>query len=128
MKERKILIVDDEAQILDMLERAFAEKGYGVVTASSGEEAKQIFEREKPLVAFLDLNMPGMNGIELCRWIKSEHPITIINALTGYGTLFELFDCREAGFEDYLLKPANLSLLFGVAEEAFKKIDRWFKK
>ncbi|MCK4515648.1 MAG: response regulator, partial [Spirochaetaceae bacterium] len=67
MNERKILIVDDEAQILDMLERAFSEKGYGVVTASSGEEAKQIFEKEKPLVAFLDLNMPGMNGIELCR-------------------------------------------------------------
>ena len=127
MKERKILIVDDDTQILGMLEKAFSGKGYSVVTASSGEEAKKIFEKEKPRVAFLDLNMPGMNGIELCRWIKSEQPITIIHALTGYGKIFELFDCREAGFEDYFLKPVDLSLLFGVAEEAFKKIDRWFK-
>lgn len=52
--------------------------------------------------------------------------MTIIHALTGYGKIFELFECREAGFEDYFLKPVNLSLLFDVAEGAFKKIDRWF--
>jgi DNA-binding response OmpR family regulator len=128
MNERKILIVDDEVQILEMLDKAFSGKGYSVYTASDGGEAKILFEKERPLVAFLDLNMPEITGVELCRWMKSENPVTIIHAITGYGRLFELFDCRDAGFEDYFLKPANLSLLFASVEWAFRKIDRWFEK
>ncbi len=128
MKEQTVLFVDDEKQIVDMLETAFSRKGYAVRTASGAEEAKKILVAEKILVAFLDLNMPGMNGIELCKWIKAEYPITICYAVTGYGRLYELFDCREAGFEDYFLKPANLAQLFHAAEYAFEKIDRWFDK
>jgi DNA-binding response OmpR family regulator len=126
--ERKVLFVDDEKQILDLLEKAFTKKGYAVRRAANADDAKKILEAEKINVVFLDLNMPGTNGVELCRWIKAENPVAIPHAVTGYGRLFELFDCREAGFEDYFLKPVNLSLLFSAAESAFERIDRWFDK
>ncbi len=126
MIERKVLFVDDEEQILNMLEKAFARKGYSVSIANNAEKAKNILGSEKINVVFLDLNMPGMNGVELCHWIKAENPVAIPYAVTGYGRLFELFDCREAGFEDYFLKPVNLSLLFQAAESAYERIDRWF--
>lgn len=128
MKERKVLFVDDEKQILNMMETAFSKKGFVVQTAVSAEEAKNVLSTSKINVAFLDLNMPGMNGVELCRWMKDENPISIVHAVTGYGRLYELFDCRAAGFEDYFLKPVNLSQLYNAADVAFEKLERWFDK
>jgi CheY-like chemotaxis protein len=74
---------------------------------------------------FLDLNLPNMNGIELCRQIKHDKPMAIVYALTGYASMFELADCREAGFDDYFTKPANMSALLKAAEDGFEKIKRW---
>jgi len=76
---------------------------------------------------FLDLKMPGMNGVELCRTIKHNMPMSIIFAITGYASMFQLADCRDAGFEDYFKKPVTIKTLIEVVEEAFKKIDRWKK-
>jgi CheY-like chemotaxis protein len=69
--------------------------------------------------------MPGMNGIQLCKEIRKINPMSIIHAVTGYASLFELTDCREAGFDDYYTKPVKLELLYRAAEEAFNKIERW---
>jgi len=77
---------------------------------------------------FLDLNMPGMNGVTLCERIRKDTPLAIIHAVTGYASLFELSDCREAGFDDYFYKPVKLSLLLKAAEDAFNKLDRWKKR
>jgi len=79
-------------------------------------------------VFFLDLNLPGMDGVALCRQIRKGWPMTICFAVTGYSSLFELSDCLEAGFEDYFTKPASLSDLLAAAEHAFKKIARWKKR
>lgn len=77
---------------------------------------------------FLDLNMPGMNGIELCKKIKTNMPMSIIFAITGYASIFELAECREAGFDDYFKKPVNIKILTKIADDAFHKIERWKKK
>jgi CheY-like chemotaxis protein len=87
----------------------------------------EILKNEKIYVMFFDLNMPGMNGLELCRRVKQEMPMAIVYAVTGYASLFELSDCREAGFEDYFRKPVNMKLLLKTAESAFEKINRWIK-
>ena len=128
MSEKRILVVDDEKQIRDMYSQAFTRAGYEVTTAESAEEALEIFKREQFWVLFLDLNLPGMNGVDLCREIRKQYPMSIAYAVTGYASLFELSDCRDAGFEDYFTKPASLSDLLEAAEHAFKKLARWKKR
>jgi CheY-like chemotaxis protein len=128
MNENRMLVVDDEKQIRDMYSQAFARAGYEVTTAESAEEALEIIKKEPYWVLFLDLNLPGMNGVELCRTIRKQYPLAIAYAVTGYASLFELSDCREAGFEDYFTKPASLSDLLEAAEHAFKKLARWKKR
>lgn len=127
MKQRKVLIVDDEVAILHLFKIAFSKAGYEVITAESGKLALELLENEEIQVMFIDLNMPEMNGMELCTKIKKNIPITVIYAMTGYASLFELADCRDAGFDDYFKKPINLKVLLESTEDAFKKIDRWKK-
>ncbi len=124
---KKILVVDDEEAVLRLFKMAFAKAGYEPVTASSGEEALEILKEEKILVIFSDLNLPGIDGLELCKEIKKNIPMAIIYAITGYASLFQLSDCRDAGFDDYYKKPVRLPVLLEAAEDAFKKIERWRK-
>ena len=126
--EKRILVVDDEEAIRGMMEQAFTRSGYEVRLAESAEEALDILGKENIHVMFLDLNMPGMNGVELCRKIRKDRPMAIINAVTGYTSLFELADCREAGFDDYFTKPVELDMLFKAAQDAFDKMARWKRK
>ena len=125
MEEKKILVVDDEQMICDLYAAAFTRAGYTVRTAASAEEALEIQKTDKYWVMFLDLNLPGMSGIDLCRKIRQDYPMIIAYAVTGYTSLFHLNECREAGFEDYFSKPVNMKDLLEAAEIAFKKIDRW---
>ena len=111
MTDRHILVVDDELAILTALEKVFSRAGYRSYLAETAEEALGILEKENINVMFLDLNLPGMNGVELCRKIRKDRPIAVIHAITGYASLFELTDCREAGFDDYFTKPADMEML-----------------
>ena len=126
--EKKVLMVDDEQMIIDLYKEAFSQAGFSVRTAETAEEALEILKHEQYWVMFLDLNLPGMTGVELCRKIRKEWPMAITYAVTGYASLFELSDCRDAGFEDYFTKPTKLQDLIDAAEYAFKKLVRWRKK
>ncbi len=123
MTERKILFVDDEELMREMLALAFQQFGYTVRTAEDAEKALEILREDKIQVMFLDLNMPGTNGINLCRKIREEFPASIIHALTGYKSLFQLSEFRQIGFDDYFKNPPDLEVLRSAAEEAFLKID-----
>ncbi len=122
---KKILVVDDEKMIRNMLEKALTREGYDVVCSGSGEDALEILKKETINVMFLDLKLPGMNGLELCRKIRAKYPLSVLYAITGYVLLFELSDSREAGFEDYFTKPVDLKTIFRAAAEAFEKVERW---
>ncbi|MCK5193792.1 MAG: response regulator [Desulfobulbaceae bacterium] len=123
--ENTILVVEDEEPIRLLYKNAFEKQGYTVLTAEDGITAIEILSSANVQVMFLDLGLPGMDGVELCRKIRSTHPIAIISAVTGYASLFELADCREAGFDDYFIKPVNLPTLFKAAEDAFDRLMRW---
>jgi CheY-like chemotaxis protein len=123
--QNKILVVDDEQVIGDILKKAFSKVGYTALCAQSSEEALDILKHENIKVMFLDLHLPGMNGVELCRLIRKNNPIACIFAMTGYVHMFELLECRQAGFDDYFTKPVNLQVLFAAAKEAFQKLERW---
>ena len=128
MNEKKILVVDDEVFIRDAFEMVFRQAGYTILLAESGEEALEILKEENIQLMYLDLKLPGMNGVELCRQIRKDHPIAIIYAVTGFSSLFEPADCREVGFDDYFTKPVDMKTLLRTAEDAFERMARWKKK
>ena len=125
--EKKILIVEDEPVNRTMFVELFETAGFKVLSAESSEEALELLANEPCLVMLLDLNLPGVNGVDLCKNIKADFPMAICYAITGYPSLFELADCLEAGFSDYFTKPADMKLLYKAAQEAFEKIERWLK-
>ncbi|NWH04290.1 response regulator [Desulfobacter latus] len=127
MASRKILVVDDERAILTLLKQSLSRDGYEVKTAQSGQEALNILENESIHVMFIDLNLPEMDGIELCRKIKKLAPMAVLYAITGYASIFQLAECREAGFEDYFKKPVNIATLRQNAASAFERVERWRK-
>ncbi len=106
----KLLIADDDRISLKMLGRALEQKGYEVISAEDGEAAYQMYQAEEIHLAILDLEMPGRDGIALCRQIREVSGgrycyIMMMTAKIDFGYLKEAF---EAGADDYICKPFNL--------------------
>jgi DNA-binding response OmpR family regulator len=123
--EKKILVVDDEVFMLDMLKEVFTHEGYAVRTAENAQDALKILGRETIMVMFLDLKLPGMSGVELCKAIRKINSVGIIHAFTGYTNFYGLLECRAAGFDDFFIKPVGIEILLKAAREAFEKLERW---
>jgi CheY-like chemotaxis protein len=126
--EKNVLIVDDDVTVRDMFDDVFSDAGYSISLATNGEEALRILNEEKIMVMFLDLKLFGMDGIELCRQIRRTNHMAIIYAITGWAGLFEIEECREAGFDDFFVKPVKINQMLDAVEEAFKKLDRWLNR
>ena len=123
--EKKILVVDDEESILVMLMEAFRGAGYDVKTAENAEKALDILRQESIMVMYLDLKLPGMDGIQLCKQVRVQNPVAFICAVTGHADLFSLLECLKAGFNDFFLKPVTINLFLVSAQEAFRRLERW---
>ena len=123
--KQKILIVDDLDSIRDLMRDAFTKVGYDVYTSESAEEALTIIKSENIQVHFFDLHLPGMNGIDLCREVRKKRPVDLIYAMTGHPSIYALVECREAGFDDYFIKPFDLRVILDTTERAFETIKRW---
>lgn len=123
--EKTMLVVDDDGPMREAFKQGFIGEGYKVYTAGNGSHAIELMNANSISVVFLDLHLPDMNGIQLCREIKRINPIACVFAVTGHRSLFELTECREAGFEDYFTKPVRMGMLFKTAEQAFERVDRW---
>ena len=121
--EKKILIVDDEDIIRNLLETAFSKAGYCVLLATGAEEALEVLRREYIPVIFVDIGLEKMNGFELCGHIRKDSPHAFIYALSGYAKLNLPQDIHEAGFDDYFSKPISIETLYKVVEDSFKKIQ-----
>ena len=124
----KILVVDDEASVRDLFQSFFTEAGHDVLLAEGGQDALVILKLHDIDVIFIDLKLFGMNGIELCRQIRKTKPVSMIYAMTGWSALFEIDECREAGFDDYFEKPLDMEKLLLLVEQAFERLERWKKR
>ncbi|MDD4355653.1 MAG: response regulator [Smithellaceae bacterium] len=124
----KILIVDDEKSVRELFTGVFTDENYEVVTTEDGNQALDILKRDNIDVIFLDLKLFGMNGIDLCRQIRETKPMSMIFAITGWSPLFEIEECRQAGFDDYFEKPLDMDMLMDAVADAIKKLDRWKKR
>src|SRR6266404_2498089 len=100
----KILVVDDEPQIRRVLRTALVAGGYTVQDVRSGEEALETLREERPDLAIVDINLPGMSGFEVCREIRetSEVPIIMLSVRNSEGDKVRALD---AGADDYVVKP-----------------------
>ena len=113
--EMKILIVDDDPHILQLLSIHLRKEGYHVITAENAEQALQRVEKELVNIAVLDVMMPGMNGFELAHILTSDLQIPVI-LLTAKGQLEDKEQGFKSGADDYLVKPFEpKELLFRIA-------------
>jgi two-component system alkaline phosphatase synthesis response regulator PhoP len=111
--ETKILIVDDEADILDLLEYNLQKEGYIVVRARDGEEAIQVAKKELPDIVLLDIMMPKVDGIEACRQIKQMPGMeeSYFVFLTARGEEYSELAGFDVGADDYITKPIKPRVL-----------------
>jgi DNA-binding NtrC family response regulator len=104
-KKMSIMVVDDEAIVRESLFHWFKKYGHVVETASSGFEALEKLERYPYQLLFVDIKMPGMDGIELLGKVKAEYPDTLVIIITAYGSIESAVKAMRIGATDYLLKP-----------------------
>jgi DNA-binding response OmpR family regulator len=99
-----ILVVDDEPIMRDVVVRYLEQAGYHTLEAVDGQAAQRVLEKEAPSLVVLDLMLPGMDGLDLCRWIRarSELPVIMVTAL---GEETDRLTGLELGADDYLTKP-----------------------
>lgn len=121
----KILVVDDERDIRYILETQLTKAGYEVYGAESAGEALEKFQKQDIGVFILDLKLPGMDGLELCKRIRKEQPLSCIYAMTAYSSVYNLTGCREVGFDDYFKKPFEIDIVVAMIKESFAKLKRW---
>jgi DNA-binding response OmpR family regulator len=120
--EKKILIVDDEAHIRMLIGQTLEEledEGVEFFTADNGQTALELIQSEKPNVVFLDVMMPKMNGMEVCRKVKLELGMTdvFIIILTAKGQELDKQKGQEVGADVYMTKPFDPEVLLNKAKE-----------
>jgi DNA-binding response OmpR family regulator len=99
-----VLVVDDEPIVRDVVVRYLERDGYRTLQAASGDEARDMLEREHLSLVVLDVMLPGVSGLELCRWIRSRSEVPIV-MLTALGEEADRIVGLELGADDYLTKP-----------------------
>ena len=101
----RILIIDDEAAIRDALRMTLEYQGYQVMVASTGEEGAALVEREAPDLVFLDIKMPGMDGLEVLQRITHLTDVTPVVVMSGHGTISTAVEATRLGAFDFIEKP-----------------------
>ena len=105
MNETAILVVDDDAPIRRMLDRTLAAEGYAVESAADGGEALAAVERSAPDLIVLDVSMPGLDGLAVCRRLRAKGLATPVLLLTARDEVPDRVAGLDAGADDYLVKP-----------------------
>jgi len=116
----KVLVVDDDASLRRIVEYNLAEEGHAVATAASGEEALRALERSRFDLVVTDIKMPGMDGMELLRRVKTASPGTEVIVITAFGTIEMAVEAMKAGAFEYITKPFNRDELKLAARKALK--------
>jgi two-component system KDP operon response regulator KdpE len=121
MSTPTILVVDDEPQIRRVMRTTLSSNGYAVIEAKSGEEALEALRKEHPELILLDVNMPGIGGLEACREIRDQSDVAII-MLTVRNTEHDKVLALDAGADDYVVKPFSIEELLARIRAALRRM------
>jgi len=116
-----ILLVDDEKDFVEMLSLRLQEAGEKVTPAHDGRMGLDLLQKEHIDVVILDIKMPGMDGIQVLKEIKTRHPLVEVILLTGHGTAETAVEGMRLGAFDYLMKPADFDELTAKLNGARQK-------
>jgi len=116
----KVLVVEDELTLLELLSQHLRAEGYTVLTSSNGEEALELARSQAPDVCVLDVMLPGLDGLSLCRIIRKESDVPII-LLTARGAEIDRVIGLESGADDYVVKPFSLPELMARVRAALRR-------
>ena len=120
--ELSILLVEDEKKIADVLKKGLSEQQFHVEVAYDGLIGKKLFEAYPFHLIILDLNLPGMNGYELCKFIRNRNEKIPIIMLTALDTTDDKIEGFEAGADDYIVKPFDFKELLVRMKALLKRI------
>jgi two-component system, OmpR family, KDP operon response regulator KdpE len=121
MNNARILVVDDEPQIRRVMRVTLTEKGYAVTDARSGEEALEKLRTDRQDLVLLDMNMPGMGGLEACRRIRATSEVAII-MLTVRDLETDKVQALDAGADDFVTKPFKTQELLARIRAALRRL------
>jgi len=118
----KLLLIDDEPDILRVLSMSLRADGYEVFTAENGAAGLETFEKENPDIVITDIKMPGMDGIELLEMIKNEDPDVEVIMITGHGDMNLAIQSFRDDAVDFITKPINVTALQTAIHRAKERI------
>ncbi len=118
----KVVLVDDEREFVQTLSERLSMREIGSAVVFDGEQALNLVKEEEPEVIVLDLRMPGIDGIEVLRRLKRDHPLVEVIILTGHGSERDRQVCMQLGAFAYLEKPVDLDQLQQTMRQAYEKI------
>jgi two-component system, NtrC family, response regulator AtoC len=116
----RILIVDDDKSMTDVLGERLRRRDFEVATANSADQAKAAFDSVAPEIVVTDLNMPGGTGIQLCEWVVTNWSDTPVIVITAFGSLETAISAIRAGAYDFITKPFEVDVLAIALERALK--------
>ncbi len=119
----KVLVVDDEESIRNLMRMNLELDGYEVLTAQDGNAALDIFKEERPEVVLLDVKMPGITGVEVLSRIKSLSPDTEVIMITGHGDMYMAVECLRKQASNFLTKPIGEELLSLSLKRSVERIS-----
>jgi DNA-binding NtrC family response regulator len=117
-----VMLVDDEAPFVETMTKRLQKRNLTVITAFSGQEALETLGKHQNVdVVILDVKMPGMDGLETLKKMKSGYPIIEVVMLTAHATVESGIEGMKLGAFDYLMKPCDMEQLMGKVKEATRK-------
>lgn len=124
MMKEKILVVDDERDILDLVEYNLSKEGYHVTCVDSGEEALEKARLLSPDLILLDLMLPGVDGLEVCKKLKQDYKTKNISIvmLTAKGEEADIVAGLEMGADDYVTKPFSPRILLARVKSVLRRV------
>jgi two-component system alkaline phosphatase synthesis response regulator PhoP len=124
--KKHILVVEDEEDILELITYNLTQEGFEVTTATDGEKALQQIAQRKPNLILLDLMLPGVNGLEICRLLKQKPDTAALPIImvTAKGAESDVVVGLELGADDYLAKPFSMKVLFARIRAVLRRRER----
>jgi DNA-binding response OmpR family regulator len=114
----RVLVVDDDADIAELLSEALQGKGFQTAVANDGKDALEHWRRFLPHAGLLDVGLPGLDGYAVARAVRAEHGTgAVLIAVTGYGQPTDRARAADAGFDCHMVKPVSISELVRLLDE-----------